>query len=51
MEELDHLARIFLLSQTGGAPVILTDADMADVLPAFASYGLASKTEPDQTLP
>lgn len=43
MEELDHLARIFLLSQTGGAPVILTDADMVDVLPAFASYGLATK--------
>lgn len=41
MEELNHLARIFLLSHMGAAPFILTDADMADVIPAFASYGLA----------
>ncbi|WP_163849776.1 class II aldolase/adducin family protein [Pseudooceanicola aestuarii] len=39
MEELENLARVFLLSQTGGAPVILTDAQVAEVVTAFAGYG------------
>ncbi len=38
-EELEHLARVFLLSQTNGEPVLLTDDEMQKVLGAFVSYG------------
>jgi len=39
MEELEVLARTFLFSQIGGTPVILSDAQIADALDQFASYG------------
>ncbi|MEM7724434.1 MAG: class II aldolase/adducin family protein [Pseudomonadota bacterium] len=40
MEELEALARVYLLSHIGGAPVILSEDEMADVMVKFASYGL-----------
>lgn len=39
MEELEALARMFLLSSIGGAPVILGDDEMAEVHAAFGDYG------------
>jgi L-fuculose-phosphate aldolase len=39
MEELEALARTYLFSQIGGAPVILSDEQIAEALVAFASYG------------
>lgn len=44
MGELEHLARVYLLSMTNGAPTILSDAEMAEVLVAFESYGLRTET-------
>lgn len=40
MEELEALARVYLLSHIGGTPVILSEEDMAEVMVKFASYGL-----------
>jgi L-fuculose-phosphate aldolase len=40
MEELEALARIYLLSQAGGAPVILSRAQIDESLEKFADYGL-----------
>lgn len=39
MEELETLARQYLLSQIGGEPVILSDDEIAQALEAFKSYG------------
>ena len=39
MEELETLAKQFLLSQIGGSPVILSDAEIAETLEGFKNYG------------
>lgn len=39
LEELETLARTYLFSSIGGAPHILSDQDIAEVLVAFESYG------------
>lgn len=39
MEELENLARVYLLAQTTGTPALLTDEQMHDVIIAFANYG------------
>jgi L-fuculose-phosphate aldolase len=39
LEELETLARTYLFSSIGGAPHILSDAEIAEVLVAFQSYG------------
>jgi L-fuculose-phosphate aldolase len=39
MGELEMLARMFLLAETSSTPVILTEAEIADALEAFKSYG------------
>jgi L-fuculose-phosphate aldolase len=38
-EELETLARQFLLSLSAGGPVLLTEAEMEEALEAFKSYG------------
>lgn len=38
--ELETLARTYLFSHIGGAPQILSDAEIEDVLEGFKSYGL-----------
>jgi L-fuculose-phosphate aldolase len=38
--ELETIARQYVLSLQIGGPVVLSDADIAAVLPGFASYGL-----------
>jgi L-fuculose-phosphate aldolase len=45
--ELETIARQYLLSLTIGGPVILSDAEIAEVMPGFATYGLqdGSKSE------
>ncbi|MEP4198692.1 MAG: class II aldolase/adducin family protein [Aliishimia sp.] len=40
MEELENLARVYTLALTTGTPVILSDAQIAETLDAFAGYGL-----------
>lgn len=40
LQELETLARTYLLSQIGGAPYILSDAEIDDVLERFAQYGV-----------
>ncbi|MEM8731704.1 MAG: class II aldolase/adducin family protein [Pseudomonadota bacterium] len=39
LEELETLARTYLFSSIGGHPHILSDAEIAEVLVAFESYG------------
>ncbi|MEM9343552.1 MAG: class II aldolase/adducin family protein [Pseudomonadota bacterium] len=39
LEELENLARTFLISHIGGEPVVLSDDEMAGVLKKFADYG------------
>lgn len=39
LEELETLARTYLFSSIGGAPHILSDDEIADVMVAFQSYG------------
>lgn len=39
MLELENLARIYLLAVTSGTPVLLSDAEIAEVLVSFESYG------------
>jgi L-fuculose-phosphate aldolase len=39
MEELENLARIYLLAQSCGVPHILSDQQMNEVLLAFGNYG------------
>ena len=39
MEELEVLARTYLLSSIGGAPHILSNDQIAEAMVAFASYG------------
>lgn len=39
MEELENLARVYLLAQTTGEPTLLSDAQMEEVITAFADYG------------
>jgi L-fuculose-phosphate aldolase len=38
--ELETIARQYVLSLTIGGPVLLSDQDIADVMPGFAAYGL-----------
>lgn len=40
MQELETLARVLLLSETNGTPVILSDAEIEETLASFATYGL-----------
>ncbi len=40
LEELENLARMYLLARQNGTPTILSDEEMADVMLAFADYGL-----------
>lgn len=42
MEELEALARIYLLSRIDGAPVILSRAQIDEALAKFADYGLSA---------
>ncbi len=44
--ELETIARQYVLSLSIGKPVILSDAEIAETLEGFASYGL-QKAEPD----
>jgi L-fuculose-phosphate aldolase len=39
MEELENLARVYLLAMSTGTPKILTDAQMKTVIKAFGNYG------------
>lgn len=39
MQELENLARVYILAVTSGEPVLLTDAEIAEVLVSFESYG------------
>ena len=39
IEELETLARVYILSLQIGTPHILSDAEMDEVVTAFASYG------------
>lgn len=39
MEELEALARMFVLAEGSGTPVILSEEDISDALSAFATYG------------
>lgn len=39
MQELENLARVYLLAQTTGTPTLLSDAQMQEVITAFADYG------------
>ena len=39
LEELENLARVYTVSRQLGSPVILSEAQMNDVLAAFANYG------------
>ncbi|SHH36834.1 class II aldolase/adducin family protein [Marivita hallyeonensis] len=39
LEELETLARTYLFSSIGGAPHILSDDEIAEVMDAFQSYG------------
>lgn len=39
LEELETLARTYLFSNIGGAPHILSDAEIAEVVVAFQTYG------------
>lgn len=43
MQELENLARVMLLAEQSGTPVILTDAEIAETLAAFGSYGLRAQ--------
>ena len=40
MQELETLARVMLLSETSGTPVLLSDDEIAETLTAFQDYGL-----------
>lgn len=39
MQELEILARVYILATTSGEPVLLTEAEIAEVLVSFESYG------------
>ena len=39
MEELENLARVYLLAMTSGTPKILSDTQMQEVIKAFSNYG------------
>lgn len=43
MEELEVLARLFIETRSCGVPVLLSEAEIADVLEGFASYGVRNK--------
>jgi L-fuculose-phosphate aldolase len=40
MQELEILARVMLLAEQSGTPVVLSDSDIQDTLASFAGYGL-----------
>ncbi len=44
MEELEMLARTDLLSRIGGSPVVLSEAEIDEVLEAFSGYGPKHET-------
>ena len=45
MQELETLARVMLLAEMSGTPVILSDTEIEDTLAAFAGYGLKAEAE------
>jgi len=46
MQELETLARVMMLAESTGTPVILSDSEIEDTLASFAGYGLrASENE------
>lgn len=40
MQELETLARVMILAESNGTPVILSDAEINETLASFANYGL-----------
>lgn len=40
MQELETLARVMILAESSGTPVILSDAEINETLASFAGYGL-----------
>jgi L-fuculose-phosphate aldolase len=40
MQELENLARVMLLADQSGTPVILSDSDIAETLESFQGYGI-----------
>jgi L-fuculose-phosphate aldolase len=40
MQELENLARVMLLAEQSGTPVILSDSDIAETLESFQGYGI-----------
>jgi L-fuculose-phosphate aldolase len=45
MQELENLARVMLLAEQSGTPVILSDSDIAETLESFQGYGVRN-TDP-----
>jgi L-fuculose-phosphate aldolase len=45
MQELENLARVMLLAEQSGTPVILCDSDIAETLESFQGYGIRN-TDP-----
>lgn len=45
MQELENLARLMLLAEQSGTPLILSDAEIEETLAGFATYGLRSKED------
>jgi L-fuculose-phosphate aldolase len=45
MQELENLARVMLLAEQSGTPVILSDADIVETLESFQGYGIRN-TDP-----
>jgi L-fuculose-phosphate aldolase len=45
MQELESLARVMLLAEQSGTPVILSDSDIAETLESFQGYGIRN-TDP-----
>jgi L-fuculose-phosphate aldolase len=45
MQELENLARVMLLAEQSGTPVILSDSDIAETLESFQGYGIRN-TDP-----
>ena len=40
MQELENLARVLVLSESSGTPVLLSESEIQDTLRGFATYGL-----------
>lgn len=48
--ELEAISRQYVLSLTIGGPVLLTDQQIADVMPGFANYGFKETAKPKTTV-